>query len=133
MEEAEKLRLKEFESVYLPIIDNWLRWGRLRDWLPPSWRNIIGLRYRPRNREEEHEEGKEPIDEQQAVKMERIVTNLPAQFRQAFVLHYVGRAPVRGKMKIARTRAAGAKVIGVQLRQYYNRVNKAAIIISRQW
>ena len=133
MIENDKVKLKAFEAEYLPIIENWRRWGNIRDWLPPSWGNILGAKYRPRNREADPEEQKEPIDHQAAIRMERIVIKLPKQYREAFVLHYVGRAAVQGKMKRARTRDGGAKVIGIGKTQYSDRLNRAARIVAREW
>ena len=133
MNETDKIKLREFENQFLPDIDNWCRWGKGRDYLPRSWGNIIGNRYRPRNRESEREEGKKPVDTLKAFKMEKIVCDLPGLFRQAFVLHYVGRVALNGKIRIARTRDACPRIIGISRAQYYNRLNRAAVIIARQW
>lgn len=133
MDDTDKIKLREFEDQFMTEIENWRRWGRKRDWLPPSWGTIIGKHYIPRNRESERNEITVPIDERSALKMERIVCQIPDLFKQAFVLHYVGRGAVNGKMKVARTKNDGARAMGLQRRQYYNRLNKAAVIITRQW
>ena len=133
MDDIEKIKLHEFEDQFGAEIENWRRWGRVKDYLPMSWGSIIGGRYRPRNREIDREEAKRPIDTQNAFKFERIVCEIPDMFRQAFVLHYVGRVSVNGRVRVARTKEDGARIIGVKRAQYYNRVNKAAVIILRNW
>ena len=133
MDDTDKIKLREFEDQYGPEIHNWIRWGRKRDYLPPSWGTIIGKHYISRNRESERNEATLPVDERSALKMEKIVCKIPEIFRVAFVLHYVGRGAVKGKMRTARTKSDGARVMGIQRAQYYNRLNKAAVIIARQW
>ena len=133
MIENDKVKLKAFEVEFLSIIENWRRWGMLRDWLPPSWGNILGARYLRKNRSLDMEDQKEPIDHQSAIRMERIVVKLPKQYREAFVLHYVGCAVVNGRMKKARTRSECAKVIGIGKTQYYDRLGKAVSIVAREW
>lgn len=133
MDDTDKIKLREFESQFMPDIDNWCKWGKGRDYLPMSWGNIIGNRYRPRNREAEREEANKPVDTLKAFKMEKIVCDIPGIFRQAFVLHYVGRVALNGKIRMARTRDACHRIIGISRAQYYNRLNRAAAIIVRNW
>ena len=133
MNETDKIKLREFENQFLPDIDNWCRWGKGRDYLPRSWGNIIGNRYRPRNRQAEREEAKKTVDTLKAFRMEKIVCDIPTIFRQSFVLHYVGRAAVNGKIRFAYTRDTCHRIIGISRAQHYNRLNRAAAIIARQW
>lgn len=132
MFDDEKINIKSFELEFLQIVENWVRWGRLRDWMPPSWGNILGARYLRKNRYPDIEDQKEPIDHQLAIRMERIVVALPKQYREVFVLHYVGRAVVNGRMRKSRNRSECAKVIGIGKTQYYDRLNKAVSIVARE-
>lgn len=129
---SEKIKLRDFENHMGAEIDNWCRWGRQRDWLPMSYGNILGKRYRPRNRHTAPENSERPVDLQAAIRIERLVCGIPEQFRQAFILHYVGRVAVNGRIRIARTKEDGARILGIKRAQYYNRINRAAAILIRQ-
>ena len=137
MNETDKIKLREFENQFLPDIDNWCRWGKGRDYLPRSWGNPIGSRYQPKNRETESKETKVPIDPNKAWKMEQIIVhNVPELFRKVFVLHYINRTVIKEKMKEFSNNLSGdekARIIRISRAQYYNRLNRAAAIIARQW
>ena len=132
MDEIGKTKLREFESRFGEEIDNWRRWVLLRDWLPPSIGSVIGSRYQSKNRETEKVEIREAVDLKSAVKLERIVSAMPDQHRQAFVLQYIGRVAIRGRMRFAKTKGDCIRVMGVSRKKYYALLFIATTIINRE-
>lgn len=132
MDEIEKIKLREFEDKFGLEIDNWRRWALMRDWLPPSQGTIIGSRYQAKDREAEHLETRKTIDLNGAVMVERIVSAMPDQHRQAFVLQYIGKVSIKGRMRFAKTKRECAKTMGVGKTKYYDLLFMATMIINRE-
>jgi hypothetical protein len=130
--ETEKVRTKDAEAILSHEIENWIRWGRKKDWRPASFRCPLGFLYKssdtltPTYRPPE-------CKEIEAVKMERIVVGLPQRHRQAFVMHHLERAAVDGQVFIQVGRNQAARILGVQLRQYHYLVNQAHTMVLREY
>jgi hypothetical protein len=122
---------KEIEGILRHELDNWMRWGRRRDWMPTSFRCPLGFMYKSTD---VHETSYRPMpcDEIGAAGFERIVVSLPEKHRQAFVMYHIGKAHVRGKVVVFKGRDDGAKLLGVQLRQYHYLVNQAHSMVLRR-
>lgn len=132
MDDIEKIKLREFENQFGTEIENWRRWALLRDWLPPSQGTIIGSRYQPKNREMEQGVIRQSIDLNSAVIVERIVSAMPDQHRQAFVLQYIGKVAIKGRIRFARTKRECAKTMGIGKTKYYGLLIMATTIINRE-
>lgn len=113
-------------------IENWLRWGRRRDWMPMSFRCAIGLLYKS---SEVHEASYRPLpcDGVLAVRLERLVVALPERHRQAFVLHHMERCAIKGKLRVAHVRNDKARLLGLQKTQYHELLRQAHNIVWREW
>lgn len=132
MDDIEKIKLREFEDQFGEEIDNWRRWALLRDYLPPSQGTIIGSRYQPKNREAEQGKIRKTLDLNSAVMVERIVSAMPDQHRKAFVLQYIGKVAINGRIKFARTKRECAKTMGIGKTKYYGLLIVATMIINRE-
>ncbi|ONN64816.1 hypothetical protein [Herbaspirillum sp. VT-16-41] len=126
MEDAE-LKTREVERILQHEIENWIRWGRKRDWLPTGFKCPIGFAYKgaPANYPE-------PCDERSAVRFERIVVGLPDRHRQAFVMHHLDRAAVRNLVVVVRGRDMKARILAVGKSRYHEIVAQAHNIVLRQ-
>ena len=132
MEDIEKIKLREFEDQFGAEIDNWRRWALLRDWLPPSQGAIIGSRYQPKNREAEQGKIRKTLDLNSAVTVERIVSAMPDQHRKAFVLQYIGKVAINGRIRFAKTKSDCIRVMGVSRKKYYSLLLMSATIVKRE-
>ncbi|WP_157845786.1 hypothetical protein [Herbaspirillum huttiense] len=127
MEDAE-LKTKEVEGILHHEIENWLRWGRKRDWMPMGFRCPLGFAYKG-----SRASCVAPFDEQAAVALERIVISLPDKHRQAFVMHHLERAAVRQSIVIVRGRDMKARLLAVGKSRYHEIVAQAHNIVLREW
>ncbi|QDD65552.1 hypothetical protein EJD96_16005 [Herbaspirillum seropedicae] len=126
MEDAE-LKTREVEELLRHEIENWIRWGRKRDWMPTGFKCPLGFAYKgsPANYVE-------PCDERAAVTFERIVISLPDKHRQAFVMHHLERAAVRQSIVIVRGRDIKARLLAVGKSRYHEIVAQAHNIVLRK-
>jgi hypothetical protein len=129
----EELRLKEVESVMRHELENWIRWGRKKDWLPASFRCPLGFLFKSTEVHDVAADKELPCDGLEAVKLERIIVGLPQKHRQAFVMHHLDKAADRGFIRIVRGREDKARLLCVQVRQYHNIVAQAHNIVLREW
>lgn len=53
---------------------------------------------------------------------------MPGQHRQAFVLQYIGKVAINGRIRFARTKRECARTIGIGKTKYYNLLIIATII-----
>jgi len=135
----ENLRTKQIESIIKTELENWLVWGKKRDWLPVSFKCVLGTLYiRPRipiGDERYDTTYTPPIipTESSAADFERIVIKLPERHKKAFVAHHLEKAVVDGKMIKLPQRDAKAKILGVGKSQYHDLVNQAHVMVLREW
>ncbi|HJV75358.1 MAG TPA: hypothetical protein VJ654_14120 [Noviherbaspirillum sp.] len=128
----EALGTKEIESILKHEIDNWVRWGKKRDWMPVGFRCPLGFMYKSTD---VHEASYKPLpcDEGNAARFERIVISLPERHRSAFVMHQLDKAHVQGWIVILRGRDDKARILGVQKSRYHELVSQAYNIVLREW
>lgn len=126
------LGTKEIESILHHEIDNWIRWGRKRDWMPVGFRCPLGFLYKSTDVHEVSYKSL-PCDIGAAAKFERLVISLPERHREAFVMHQLDKAHMNGSVVILKGRFDKARLLGVQVRQYHNIVLQAHNIILREW
>jgi hypothetical protein len=128
----DSIRTKEVESILRHELENWLRWGRKRDWMPVSFKCPLGFLYKSTDVHEGSYRAL-PYDESEAVKLERIIVSLPQKHRQAFVMHHLDRAAVFGMVRIVRGRDEKARLLSVAKSRYHELVGQAHNIILREW
>lgn len=128
---------KQIENILRHDLDNWLRWGRRRDWMPQSFVCQLGTMYVSRLSKVELDDEPAPrklpkIDEIGAAQFERIVVSLPDRHRKAFVLHHMEKCAVNGWVVKIQGRDNMAKELGVGKSQYHVIVNEAHSIVLRK-
>ena len=126
-------KTKAIEQILYYEIQNWLRWGRRRDWLPVSFRVPLGFLFKSSDVHEGSQVRPMATDEIGAAAFERIVVHLPEKHRQAFVLYHLERMAVAGKVVIVKGKDSGARLLGVQLRQYNYIINQAHSMVLREF
>lgn len=126
---GEIMGIREFEKRLGNEMVNWLRWGRKRDWLPSAAGCLLGKRVVSKNRDVQT--WQEPVDTASAVYMENRIGSLPERPRQAFLLHYLGKAAIGGKMKRSRSRHDSARLLEVGLTQYQRLLGEALAALVR--
>lgn len=133
--DSEYLGIKTIEKILAREISDWLRWGRSRDYLPPSFRCPLGYLYLPKRGDlDAHRYRAPPINLLEVVEFERMVIALPAKHRQAFVMYHLGRAEVNGRIEEKkRTGYEIARHLGVHRSRYYVLLTQAHNIIFRGW
>jgi hypothetical protein len=125
------VRTKEVEGILRHELENWLRWGRKRDWLPMSFACPLGFLYKSTDvHDSTYREL--PCDGIEAAKLERIIVSLPQRHRQAFVMHMLGKAEINGYIRIIKGREDAARILAVQVRQYHNLVVQALNMVLRE-
>lgn len=124
---------KKIENTLRHELDNWLRWGRKKDYLPVSFRCPLGFMYKSTDVHQASIDRTTTPNDIEAVRFERIVVGLPERHRMAFVMYQLERAAVEGKVYIKITRGDAARLLGVQVRQYHYMVNQAHSMILREW
>lgn len=129
----EDLRLKEVESVMRHELENWIRWGRKKDWLPASFRCPLGFLLKSTEVHDTAADKELPCDGLEAVKLEKIIVGLPQKHRQAFVMHQLDRAAVNGMVKIVRGRDDKARLLGLQKSRYHELLAQAFNMVWREW
>lgn len=120
--------IKEFEARYGKQVYNWLRWGKGRDWLPKSYVSLLGKRMVSRCRDPQCHPLRVSVVE--AIKMEELVSALPPRNRQAFLLYYLGKTAIDGKIRQSRYREDCASMMGVGVWQYHHLVRQANTILA---
>lgn len=123
--------IKEFEQRFGKQVFNWLRWGKRRDWLPGSHVCLLGKRMVSGRRESGVRY--EAVNTLEAARMEKLVSALPPRNRQAFLLYYVGKASIDGKMRQSRCRDDCASLMGIGVWQYHNLIRQANMILADGW
>jgi len=124
---------KQIETILRYELDNWLRWGRRRDWMPTSFRVPLGYLYQSRYPiDADQRLNSVRTDEIDAAQFERIVVGLPQQHRQAFVMHHLEKAAVAGFVVIIKGRDDRARVLGLQKSRYHEVVQQAHSMILRE-
>lgn len=124
---------KEIESLLRHELDNWIRWGTRRDYLPPSFKCPVGFLFKSTDVHHEPVYRAPRVNDIEAARFEKIVVGLPERHRQAFVMYHLERASVKGKVFIHIGRGDAAKLLGVQVRQYHYMVNQAHAMVLRDW
>lgn len=134
--DQENLGIKQIEKILATEISDWVRWGRNRDYLPVSFRCPLGYLYVPKRGDlEARLYGRAPpINLLSVVDFERIVVSLPKKRRQAFVMHHLDRALIRGRVIEKKMKAADyAKLLGVSRTEYFTLLNQAHNLVFRKW
>jgi hypothetical protein len=126
------LRTKEIESILRHEIENWMRWGRRRDWLPVGFRCPLGFLYRATDVHQPSYR-RLPCDEGDAARLERIVVSLPERHRQAFVMYHLDKAHVNNHVVVVTGRDDKARLLGVQKSRYHDLVSQAHNMVLREW
>jgi len=130
---------REIEGMLSNELDNWLRWGRSRDWMPASYGSILGQLYRARLAEGVSPEDDVPpppriqANEAEAMRLERIIVSLPNQQKAAFVLHHLFKGAYCGWVVKIRTREDAARILGVGKTKYHQIVNSAHSSVWRKY
>jgi hypothetical protein len=133
--QEETLGIRQIEKILAREISDWIRWGRNRDYLPPSFRCPLGFIYLPMRGDLEVRLYKPvPVNLLQVVEFEKIVISLPEKHRQAFVMYHLDRALINGKV-IERKRSGqdNAKLLHVHRSMYYVLLTQAHNLIFRKW
>lgn len=129
---SEMLGTKEVELVLATEFENWVRWGRKRDWAPASFRCPLGYLYKSPDvfgglyRSP-------PCDDLAAERMERIIVALPPKMREAFVMYRLDRARIGGHVVIVKGRKRKAEILGVTVSHYHYLVRTAHRAILAAW
>ena len=127
------LGTKAIENILRHELDNWLRWGKKRDWMPISFTCMLGRMYVSRYPiDAESRVSIAKIDEISAAQFERIIVALPERHRQAFVIHHLEKCVIDGCIKKVRDRDDAARCLGVGKSQYHAIVNQAHSIVLRE-
>ena len=135
MEESENLGTRQIEKILSREISDWIRWGRNKDYLPPSFKCPLGFLYVPRGGDREVILSRPPpINLLAVVDFEQIIVGLPAKLRIAFVMYHLNRAKINDRI-VERKRSAQemGKILGVQKRQFYTMVEQAHNQVFRKW
>lgn len=133
--ESENLEIKQVVKILYKEINEWLRWGRGKDYLPPSFRCPLGFLYLPPRGDLEARLYKPvPINFLEALEFERIVVGLPVKHRQAFVMYHLDRAHINGRIvEKKRTGYEIARLLGVHRSRYYVLLTQAHNMVFRDW
>ena len=133
--ESENLATKQIEKILSREISDWVRWGRNKDYLPPSFKCPLGFLYVPRGGDREVILSRPaPINLLAVIEFEQLVVGLPAKLRIAFVMWHLNRAKINDRV-IERKRSAQemGQLLGVQKRQFYTLVEQAHNLVFRTW
>jgi DNA-directed RNA polymerase specialized sigma24 family protein len=133
--ESENLGIRQIEKILSSEITDWLRWGRNRDYLPPSFRCPLGYLYVPKRGDlEANLYRRAPVNLLRVIEFERIIVSLPKKRRQAFVMHHLHRALVRGRVIETKMTASDyARLLGVSRTDYFTLLNQAHNLVLRKW
>lgn len=133
--ESENLGTKQIEKILAREISDWVRWGRNKDYLPPSFKCPLGFLYVPRGGDREVILSRPaPINLLAVIEFERLVVGLPVKLRMAFVMYHLNRAKINDKI-VERKRSAQemGKLLGVRKTQFYVAVEQAHNLVFRIW
>lgn len=134
----ENLRTKAIELLLKSELENWIGWGRSRDWLPTSFKCVLGrlhIRERIPMGDERYDPNYQPAEKPKdisAAAFERVVIALPERLRTAFVAHHLDKAALNGRIVFLHDRTDRMRVLGIQKSQYHDMVNKSHIIVLRE-
>jgi hypothetical protein len=131
--DIENLVTKEIEARLAHELDNWIRWGRRRDWLPQGFRCPLGFLYKSPDVMGGLPHRPPPCDELAAQRMEQIVCALPPKMREAFVMYHLDKASRNGHVVIVRGRKRKAELLGVSLGHYHYLVRVAHRFVLDAW
>lgn len=133
--QEESLGIKQIEKILSREISDWIRWGRNKDYLPPSFKCPLGFLYLPFRGDLEVRLYKPiPVNLLEVVEFEKLIVSLPEKQRQAFVMYHLNRANINGKV-IERKRSGqdNAKLLGVHRPRYYVLLTQAHNMVFRKW
>ena len=125
-------KTKAIEQILYYEIQNWIRWGRRRDWLPVSFRVPLGFLFKSSEVHDDSQKRPLTTDEIGAAAFEKIIVSLPKKHRQAFVLFHLEKAVVSGRIIRTNGRKNASQLLGVQVRQYHYIVNQAHSMVLRE-
>ena len=137
--ENKPLGTKAVERILRHEIDNWLQWGRRRDYLPASFKCVLGrIRIHERiplgdDRYNSHDFKLEAPTESSAANFERVVIGLPDRHMRAFVMYHMGKAVINGRVVKIKDRETAARVLGVRVRMAEYIVSAAHNMVFREW
>jgi hypothetical protein len=124
-------KTKAIEQILYYEIENWLRWGRNRNWMPVSFRVPLGYLFKSSDVHEASVRRPE-VKEGDAADFERIIIALPEKHRQAFVMYHLERAVVNGRVISIKGRGQAQQLLGLQKSRYHEVVNQAHSIVLRE-
>ena len=125
-------KTKAIEQILYYDIENWIRWGRRRDWMPISFRCPLGFLFKSSEVHDEGQRRASAVDEIGAATFERIIVSLPEKHRQAFVMHHLERAIVNNRIISIKGRGKAQELLGLQKSRYHEIVNEAHAIVLRE-
>ena len=132
---SEYLGIEQIEKILSTEIKDWIRWGRNKSYLPPSFKCPLGFLYLPMRGDLEVTLYKPaPVNLLSVLEFEKLVVSLPTKHRQAFVMHHLSRVEINGKIVVRRCKGAeSARLLGVSRTRYYTILTKAHNSIFQKW
>jgi hypothetical protein len=132
--DEEAFTIRELEGLLSTELDNWLRYGRKKDWLPAGFKCPLGFAYKPVLGEVYSGASiMMPCNEEQALAFDRVICGLPKRHRQAFVMYHLDRAHVHGFILIVKGRAQKAQILGCSTRHYHRMVKESHEMVLSRW
>lgn len=136
MHDVETCGVRDIERILDAEIHNWIRWARQRNYLPASVKCVLGglyIRDEEDKLEEMRVESPLPPDELEAEAFEKAINSLPKRYREAFILHHLGRGHVGYVTVRVKERGMKARLMGVGVRRYQHMVLVAHQLILARW
>jgi len=137
-DEIENLHLKQLQFLLKDEIYNWVRWGRMHVGAPRKIKCVLGDYYQARVGDVFDGEESSPLEArlapiaiQRAEELNDRINRLAARPKQAFVMYYLDRVAIAGKVIHVAKKAERAKLLGVGERQYQNILREALKTLAR--
>lgn len=111
-------------------LENWRRWLRKRDYLPQGYRTLMGLFLARSLCASDGQAARQPVDEADAVIIEKAVHRLPERNRDALILHWLWQYTDGVKVRRNLRPADRYRLLGVRKSQYYAVIRKSEIMLK---
>jgi len=118
-------------------IDNWIRWGKKKDYLPSSIKCVLGDLYKSTNvfdndQDEVVRARTFPVNSIEAERLESIVVSLSIKHRQAFVIYWLDKIAREGKVIYVHNRSDKWQAMKCSEAHYHRLVLAAHKDIARK-